>query len=185
MNPHPYDRDPVYRRLITSRRWARLRRAVLSARPLCALCAEQGRVAAAVEVHHIEPVEHGLTAAEKERLMFSPQNLLPLCHACHVALHTAMGRSGRRQAEAAAGARLERFKARFIGGRGGGAPLAATPGGDFLKGRGEGANPAKTSLHARQNFSAVGAEGKEGTEGKMSHDFPKKRSNRTNQNNHP
>lgn len=110
---HP-EHGATYRHLITSRRWAALRRAVLTAHPLCQRCQEQGRVRAATEVHHEEPVERGLTAAEQESLMFAPANLQALCHACHVEAHVELGRSGRRQAEAVRHSQLERFKARFM-----------------------------------------------------------------------
>lgn len=81
--------------MIHSARWVALRRATLTAQPLCARCREEGFLAPATEVHHIRPVEEAVTMAEKERLMFSPVNLRPLCHACHVKTHTEMGRSGR------------------------------------------------------------------------------------------
>lgn len=87
--------DPDYRRLINSVRWLRLRRDVLTATPLCERCTREGFVTAATEVHHRRPVETGLNFNEKRRLMYDPSNLMALCHGCHVAIHTEMGRSGR------------------------------------------------------------------------------------------
>ena len=88
-------KDKDYRRLIHTAQWVRLRRAKLTAFPLCERCREEGRLAPATEVHHIRPVEEGLTLREKEQLMFDPHNLRALCHECHVKTHTEMGRCGK------------------------------------------------------------------------------------------
>ena len=88
-------KDETYMRLINSQRWLRLRRAVLTAHPLCERCETEGLVTPACEVHHRVPVESAVTPREKETLMFDPSNLMALCHACHVAVHTEMGRSGK------------------------------------------------------------------------------------------
>lgn len=100
------DRD--YNRLIHTMRWLRLRKAILTAHPLCERCEAEGFVTPSSEVHHIRPVEYGVNYADKHRLMFSPGNLRALCHDCHVKTHTEMGRSGkaatkRRTAEQVAG----------------------------------------------------------------------------------
>jgi 5-methylcytosine-specific restriction enzyme A len=55
----------------------RVRRAVLSAEPLCRVCDAAGRVSAAVEVDHIRPLWAGGTHAR--------ENLQGLCVACHEA----------------------------------------------------------------------------------------------------
>ena len=88
-------KDETYRRLINTTRWLHLRKAVLSAHPCCERCGKDGFVTPATEVHHVVPVETGITEREKETLMFDPSNLMALCHACHVAVHTEMGRSGK------------------------------------------------------------------------------------------
>lgn len=108
-------KDKDYRRLIHTAQWVRLRRAKLTAFPLCERCMEEGRLAPATEVHHIRPVEEGLTLREKEQLMFDPHNLRALCHECHVKTHTEMGRCGKKQAKERAEAYLLRFKDRFMG----------------------------------------------------------------------
>ncbi|MDY3620167.1 MAG: HNH endonuclease signature motif containing protein [Prevotella sp.] len=82
---------------------------------MCERCREEGRLAPATEVHHIRPVEEGLTLREKEQLMFDPHNLRALCHECHVKTHTEMGRCGKKQAKERAEAHLLRFKERFMG----------------------------------------------------------------------
>lgn len=108
-------KDKDYRRLIHTAQWVRLRRTKLTAFPLCERCREEGRLAPATEVHHIRPVEEGLTLREKEQLMFDPHNLRALCHECHVKTHTEMGRCGKKQAKERAEANLLRFKDRFMG----------------------------------------------------------------------
>lgn len=56
-------------------RWQRLRSMVLSASPLCAECAREGRVTPATDVHHLVKRRDGGPD--------SFENLEPLCHACH------------------------------------------------------------------------------------------------------
>lgn len=90
-------KDKDYKRMIHTARWLRLRRAALSQHPLCVRCEKEGFITAAKEVHHRVPVETATTVTEKERLMFDPMNLTPLCHDCHVRIHTEMGRSGKEQ----------------------------------------------------------------------------------------
>lgn len=107
-------RDKDYIQLIHTNRWLRLRRDKLSAQPLCERCSESGTVRAATEVHHVIPVEDGLTRAEKERLMYDYSNLRALCHDCHVKTHTEMGRCGKEQAKKRAREHLKRFKERFL-----------------------------------------------------------------------
>lgn len=72
-----------------------LRKAVLTAHPLCVMCEREGMVAPATEVHHVVPVEYGLNYADKTRLMYDRGNLMALCHECHVKVHTDMGKSGK------------------------------------------------------------------------------------------
>lgn len=106
-------KDKDYKKLIHTSRWLHLRRMVLTAHPLCERCEEQGCITSATEVHHHIPVEHAVTYAEKQRLMYDPNNLRALCHNCHVQVHVEMGRSGklatkRRNAEQVKGV-IKRF----------------------------------------------------------------------------
>ena len=107
-------KDKDYRRLIHTAQWVRLRRTKLTASPLCERCKEEGRLTPASEVHHIRPVEEGLTLQQKEQLMFDPHNLRALCHECHVRTHTEMGRCGKKQSKERAGAHLHRFIEKFM-----------------------------------------------------------------------
>ena len=84
-----------YKRLIHTSRWVRLRRIVLTEHPLCERCMSEGRITAASEVHHRRPVEEAFSLREMTRLMFDKNNLMALCHNCHVKTHTEMGRCGK------------------------------------------------------------------------------------------
>lgn len=88
-------KDKDYISMIQSTCWLRLRRDILTQHPLCQQCEDEGRISPATEVHHITPVEYGVSYADKHRLMFNPNNLRALCHVCHVKIHTDMGRSGK------------------------------------------------------------------------------------------
>lgn len=56
-----------------------------------------------------------MTGAERERLMYDPRNLEPLCHDCHVRTHTEAGRSGREVTRQRNAARTASANARFYG----------------------------------------------------------------------
>lgn len=88
-------KDKDYIKMINSTRWLRLRRDILTAHPVCERCQAEDYITPASEVHHIRPVESGITLDDKRRLMFDPHNLMALCHDCHVKTHTEMGRSGK------------------------------------------------------------------------------------------
>lgn len=85
-------KDNDYKKLIHTTRWLRLRRAVLTAHPVCEHCEEEGLLTPATEVHHRVPVETALDFAAKARLMYDPGNLMALCRRCHRDLHAAMWR---------------------------------------------------------------------------------------------
>jgi 5-methylcytosine-specific restriction endonuclease McrA len=117
-------KDKDYKRMIHTARWLRLRRDALTRHPLCRRCEEEGYVTAATEVHHVVPVENGVTAAEKERLMFDPSNLRPLCRACHILTHKEMGRCGKERNVRHNEEQLKRIVGRLFGDE-------APPGGVF------------------------------------------------------
>lgn len=65
------------KRLYNSRAWKNLRAAHLRHFPLCAECLKRGIVTAATDVDHIIPHRGDPS------LMWNPNNLQSLCHACH------------------------------------------------------------------------------------------------------
>lgn len=109
------EKDSDYRKLIHKSRWLRLRKSVLSAHPLCESCEVRGEITPATEVHHVTPVSHGVTLADKERLMFNPLNLRALCHGCHVAAHMEMGRSGKAAAKRISSEHVDEINRRLYG----------------------------------------------------------------------
>lgn len=110
-------KDKDYNRLIHTSKWLKLRRWKLSGHPLCERCEEEGRMTAATEVHHIKPVEDGLTKSDKEMLMFDRYNLRALCHDCHVKTHVEMGRCGKEHAKRKSKEHLQEFINKFLKGR--------------------------------------------------------------------
>lgn len=59
--------------------WRKLRSAILTEEPLCRMCASMGIYVSADMVDHIEPI----TELNWKELFLDPDNLQPLCHACH------------------------------------------------------------------------------------------------------
>lgn len=110
-------KDKDYTRMIHTARWVRLRRDKLTECPICERCEKEGRLSAATEVHHVVPVETGLTRSDKERLMFDRHNLRALCHGCHVLTHTEMGRGGKEYNKARTREHLNAFAEKFLGGQ--------------------------------------------------------------------
>ena len=64
------------------RAWTRIRHRYVKSHPFCELCAIRGVRTPTEEVHHLLPVSLGGSHAD--------ENLLALCHACHVKLHKTM-----------------------------------------------------------------------------------------------
>ena len=83
-------RTNEYRKLINSQKWAKLRAKKLCTDPLCERCMLSGIITPGAEIHHITPIDTGVTPAEKKRLAYNPHNLQTLCHNCHVAIHKEM-----------------------------------------------------------------------------------------------
>ena len=83
-------RNPTYIKLIQTKRWRELRISKLMSNPLCEVCEKEGKSTLAVEVHHIKPVESVRTQQAMEHLMYSYDNLMSICHQCHVDIHKDM-----------------------------------------------------------------------------------------------
>jgi 5-methylcytosine-specific restriction protein A len=80
-------RNKDYQRLLNSKRWKQLRNWKLNQNPICELCLREGRVQAAVDCHHVVPVESGHSPQEMEQLCFDPDNLQALCIPHHIKVH--------------------------------------------------------------------------------------------------
>ena len=86
-------RNKDYQRLLNTKRWKELRAWKLQQNPLCEMCQAEGYVRAAVDVHHIRPVESAHSVSEMEQLCYDPGNLMSLCIPCHVKVHKEMGKN--------------------------------------------------------------------------------------------
>ena len=111
--------DKDYNKMIHTTRWLKLRRAKLSAQPLCEDCAADGYITPATEVHHVISVESAFTRRDKERLMFDYNNLRALCHDCHVKAHVRLGRGGKEAAKARKEEQVKKINKKFYGDGGG------------------------------------------------------------------
>ena len=81
-------RDTHYKTLIQSTRWRKLRNKYLQEHPQCELC---GQLAS--EVHHREPLmKFRSNLQEMESMCFNPDNLIAVCHKCHIDLHKELGK---------------------------------------------------------------------------------------------
>lgn len=80
-------RSKEYQRLLNSRKWKELRMQKLAMNPLCEICKKKGLVVAAIDCHHIKPVESASSEQEMELLAYSLTNLMSLCIPCHAAIH--------------------------------------------------------------------------------------------------
>lgn len=58
-------------------KWRAFRKRYLAVHPLCAECLKHGRFTKATVIDHIKPFRGD------ERLQYDPDNLQPLCKACH------------------------------------------------------------------------------------------------------
>ena len=108
-------KDKDYIRMIHSARWLRLRNERIREHPFCEWCRRDGRINYATEVHHLTPVESARNPSEKERLMFSPFNIVALCHECHTQAHKEMRSKSREETQRRNQKELERFKKMFLG----------------------------------------------------------------------
>ena len=81
-------RNKDYQRLLNTKKWKELRAWKLQQNPLCEMCQAEGYVRAAVDVHHIIPVESAHTLQEMEQLCYDIKgNTMSLCIPCHVKVH--------------------------------------------------------------------------------------------------
>lgn len=107
-------RNPVYIKMINSKRWKELRLKKLLNNPVCEICQAEGRSTLATEIHHITPVESVPTARQMEKLMFSYNNLQSVCGACHANVHQQMFSHTREAIQANNHKATERFFEKYL-----------------------------------------------------------------------
>ncbi len=78
-NKYQRDKDSNKR---YGRAWKRIRDRYVSTHPLCEHCKAEGRIVPVQEVHHIIPLNQG--GSNKD------DNLMSLCHNCHMKIHGEM-----------------------------------------------------------------------------------------------
>lgn len=84
--------NPIYKELITSTRWAKLRARKLTSQPRCEECLKKGKLKIADQVHHVIPVERGVgSRMVMEELCFDFNNLESVCEKCHKEIHRQIG----------------------------------------------------------------------------------------------
>ena len=104
----------MYRKLINSQRWVRLRRGKLSSDPLCERCLLADRTTPATEVHHLRPVETGRDRLEMESLCFDINNLQSLCHKCHKVAHSELRSYTKEEVQKRNKDRVHHFTDKFL-----------------------------------------------------------------------
>ena len=107
-------RNPIYIKLINTAKWRRLRLHKLNQSPLCEECRRNGKTKLAEEVHHIIPVESVSTERQMNSLMYNHQNLMSLCHECHVAIHTSAFSHSKESIKKNNERHTERFVSEFL-----------------------------------------------------------------------
>lgn len=107
-------RNPVYIKLINSKEWKALRLHKLKNQPVCEVCEREDRSTLATEEHHVTPVESVSTEPQMRRLMFSYNNLMSLCHACHASIHKEMFSQSKEAVKANNKRATERFIDKFL-----------------------------------------------------------------------
>lgn len=107
-------RDENYKKLITSPRWARVRRAKVAMNPLCERCLAKGITTVAEEVHHKEPVQNGPNLYGMERLCYDMDNLESLCSDCHVEAHRELDSYSKHYKKKRAKAKTADFVSKFL-----------------------------------------------------------------------
>lgn len=106
-----YYSNSLYRQLITSARWNKLRKYKLIQNPICERCHEK----LASEVHHIEPLNK---FRDDPKLMeikcFDIDNLQALCKDCHIQTHIELGKFHNRDMQALHKEQVENFKKNYF-----------------------------------------------------------------------
>lgn len=107
----------IYRKLIVSTEWRKLRASKLKAAPLCERCLSSGIYTQATEVHHRQPIEHAQDERQMEQRAFDPNNLQSLCPTCHRQAHKEirMMRCSKKAKKEVIKKEAESFMQRFFG----------------------------------------------------------------------
>ena len=80
-------RSDNYKKLINCHKWVKLRSEKLRNDPLCEHCLSKNIVNPGTEIHHIVPIDTGANYETMKQLAYNYNNLVTLCHKCHVQAH--------------------------------------------------------------------------------------------------
>lgn len=109
------DKQTIYKELITSKAYRRLRNRYIGVHPLCEDCLAEGRVTQATEVHHVRKVLGAFDVPGMKARLMDYNNLRSLCFECHRKAHAMSGEHrGKKGTEAKKREALE-FSQRFYG----------------------------------------------------------------------
>jgi 5-methylcytosine-specific restriction protein A len=93
-----YSTDTLYKQLIQSKEWQRVRNRYIREHPTCEIC---GKLA--VCVHHRKPLNWYRNNPDRMRqLCFDEDNLQALCFDCHERVHRELGKNKNKKEHAAA-----------------------------------------------------------------------------------
>lgn len=107
-------KNATYIRLINTKRWRDLRMKKLKEHPICTICEEKGISTLATEVHHVIPVEKGKTESQMSDLMYNYNNLMSVCHDCHVQIHKEMFSHTKANVKASKARQTTRFVDKYL-----------------------------------------------------------------------
>lgn len=107
-------KDKRYIKLINTTKWRSLRLCKLKDCPLCERCKISDKITLATEVHHITPVESVTTESQMRILMYDHDNLMSVCHNCHVEIHKEMFSHTKENVKKANEKRTQRFIDKFL-----------------------------------------------------------------------
>ena len=86
----------------------------MQSNPLCEICAAAGIITPGTEIHHITPVDTGANNEQMELLAYNYNNLITLCHACHIKAHIELQSKSAKQTQARNKAKRTGFVDQFL-----------------------------------------------------------------------
>lgn len=109
-----YSDNTLYKQLIHSPEWLRLRKRKYSANIWCEDCLKEGRHTPTEEIHHIVPCNNEKDPIRLKALMYDYNNLAALCHDCHLKRHMEIGRNNAELRKQRQQKESDYFKERFF-----------------------------------------------------------------------
>ncbi|MHB9056236.1 MAG: HNH endonuclease [Paludibacteraceae bacterium] len=108
------NRTTQYKKLINCQKWAKLRSEKLKNNPLCEHCQVAGIITPGAEIHHITPIDTGANYERMKLLAYNYNNLVTLCHTCHIQAHVELQSKTAKQTQARNTAKVAGFVSQFL-----------------------------------------------------------------------